>query len=137
MKPEIPSSHQNPEQIPAQYRPKVELSLVPDSPESGLEKGADRYEQTAELSAVTADIGLAIAIPTPVIDDKTVASSTTTDDSPLIANDDDLIEKEWVDKAKKIVSETKNDPHQREKRVSKLQGDYIKKRFGRELGAAE
>jgi len=31
-------------------------------------------------------------------------------DTPLVAADEDLIEKEWVDKAKKIVEATKDDP---------------------------
>lgn len=61
-----------------------------------------------------------------------------TDDAsgPTIANDDDLIEKEWVDKAKKIITETQNDPYRREKEVSKLQIDYLRKRYGKELGTS-
>lgn len=56
------------------------------------------------------------------------------DDNPIIAADEDLIEKEWVDKAKKIISETKDDPYRREQEVSKLQADYIEKRYGRRIG---
>ena len=59
------------------------------------------------------------------------------DDSvgPTVANDDDLIEKEWVDKAKKIIAETQDDPYRREQEVNKLQIDYLRKRYGKELGA--
>ncbi len=53
--------------------------------------------------------------------------------NPLVAADEDLIEKEWVDKAKKIVSQTKEDPYSQEKEVSKLQADYLKKRYGKEI----
>ncbi len=53
--------------------------------------------------------------------------------TPLIAGDDDLIEKEWVDKAKKIVQQTRSDPYTQEKEVSKLQADYIKKRYGKDI----
>lgn len=56
--------------------------------------------------------------------------------SPLIAGDDDLIEKEWVDKAKKIIQETRSDPYTQEKEVSKLQADYIKKRYGKDVKLA-
>lgn len=56
-----------------------------------------------------------------------------TDDNPLVASDDEVLEKEWVDKAKKIVSQTKDDPYNQEKEVSKLQADYIKKRYGKEI----
>src|SRR5688572_4414625 len=51
--------------------------------------------------------------------------------APLIADDVDVIEKEWVDKAKKIVSSTKEDPHVQEKEVSKLQADYLMKRYNK------
>lgn len=52
---------------------------------------------------------------------------------PVIADDVDVIEKEWVDKAKKIVSATKDDPHEQEKEVSRLQADYLLKRYGKKI----
>lgn len=55
------------------------------------------------------------------------------DNNPLVASDEDLIEKEWVDKAKKIVAQTKDDPYSQEKEVSRLQADYLKKRYGKEI----
>lgn len=67
------------------------------------------------------------AVGTPVV---AVVSDTS---SPQIAADDDLVEKEWVDKAKKIVAQTRSDPYSQEKEVSKLQADYLKKRYGKEL----
>lgn len=54
-------------------------------------------------------------------------------DSPAVAADDEVIEKEWVDKAKRIVIETKDNPYQQEKEVSKLQADYLKKRYGKDV----
>ncbi len=65
------------------------------------------------------------------------ASGASATDAPLVANDDDLIEKEWVDKAKKIITETRDDPHRREREVGKLQVDYLKKRYGKDLGASD
>ncbi|MFZ2544479.1 MAG: hypothetical protein WAW80_00695 [Candidatus Saccharimonadales bacterium] len=56
---------------------------------------------------------------------------------PTVANDDDLIEKEWVDQAKKIIAETQNDPYMREQAVNKLQIDYLRKRYGKELGVSD
>ena len=44
-----------------------------------------------------------------------------------------MIEKEWVEKAKKIVSSSKSDPHQLEKEVSKLQADYLMKRYNKQI----
>jgi hypothetical protein len=56
---------------------------------------------------------------------------------PATAADDDLIEKEWVDKAKKIIADTADDPHRREEAISQLQRDYLRKRYGKELGVAD
>lgn len=72
-------------------------------------------------------------VPSTVTDDGKSQQSSMQDGSPAAAGDDDLIEKEWVDKAKKIVTDTKNDPYQQEKEVSKLQADYLKKRWGKEI----
>ncbi len=64
----------------------------------------------------------------------TVTATLTSDDNPLLASDEDLIEKEWVDKTKKIILETKDDPFKREQEIAKLHIDYIKKRYGRTIG---
>ncbi|NCU30227.1 hypothetical protein EOL73_01220 [Candidatus Saccharibacteria bacterium] len=75
----------------------------------------------------------------PVLDTSLVVQPTTSgtqDDNtsmtPSVAADVDLIEKEWVDRAKLIVSETRHDPHEQEVEVGKLQADYLRKRYGRE-----
>jgi hypothetical protein len=76
------------------------------------------------------------SLPTPVLSQPAgvTPAVASDDDVPLLAADDDLIEKEWVDKAKKILAETRDDPHRREQEVSKLQIEYIRKRYGREIG---
>ena len=137
MKPEIPSPHLSPEQPSISYNPGIERAPKSVSPEIGVEIGAERYEQKAETNAAISDVGLSTILPTPVVDDIVVADNTTIGDTPAVANDDDLIEKEWVDKAKKIVAETKDNPHQRDKSVNKLKVVYLEKRYGRELGVAK
>lgn len=85
----------------------------------------------------------AAILPPPVVSNPVVSvprvdeGGSVVNDTPLIANDDDLIEKEWVEKAKRIISETKEDPYRREVEVSKLQADYLRKRYGKELGASQ
>lgn len=67
-------------------------------------------------------------------------SSTTTQTSngaPQIADDTDLIEKEWVLKAKEIVEHTKHDPYQQNKGVERLKADYMQKRYNREIKLTE
>lgn len=138
MKPELSSSNITSEKLPSNIMPDVEKMPVLGSPEKALEKGTEVYERNSDLNAIRADVGLSTVIPMPVINDATTNDGgMVMTDNPIVANDDDLIEKEWVDKAKKIVADTQDDPHKRKHEVGKLQVDYLKKRFGRELGVAE
>ena len=56
------------------------------------------------------------------------------DDTPLVAADEDLIEREWVDKVKKIIALTKDNPYERNRVIAQLQADYLKKRYNKTLG---
>jgi hypothetical protein len=51
----------------------------------------------------------------------------------LIADDADLIEKEWVSKAKAIVEQTKHDPYQQNQAMTKVKAEYLKKRYNKDL----
>lgn len=73
-------------------------------------------------------------LPPPVVDNTTQILPVVDPTSPSVAADDDLIEKEWVDRAKQIIASTKDDPYRREQEVKKLQLDYVRKRYGREIG---
>ena len=137
MKPEAMSSVPNQERIQAQPSLNVEHNSSAKNFESNVESGIEKNDKASEISAIAADVSFTTILPTPVSDTNSVVDDTTTTNAPLVAADDDLIEKEWVDRAKKIIAETQNNPHKREDEVSKLQVDYIKKRFGRELGTAE
>lgn len=53
--------------------------------------------------------------------------------SALIADDADLIEKEWVLKAKAIVAQTAHDPNSQTKEVVKIKAEYLKKRYNKQL----
>jgi len=126
--PELPPSNttQNGERIP-----------VLPTPESGVDRGLERVEQHAEASAAAADAayrGVPLPPPLPAPAAPVVQPG---DDNPAVAADEDVIEKEWVDKAKKILSETKDDPYKRTERVNELQKDYLRKRYSKELGASE
>ena len=58
------------------------------------------------------------------------SSKHPANNNPLVADDVDVMEKEWVDRTKKILHETQDDPHQKEHEISHLQADYLEKRFG-------
>jgi len=108
-------------------------------PESGLRAAP---EQMGELSGAA---GLVPIQNPPLVDPiqpVTVPTPTTplppvAQDDSLTADDVDVIEKEWVNKAKRIVSATKDDPHNQEKEVSKLQADYLMKRYNKKVKLSE
>lgn len=52
---------------------------------------------------------------------------------PEEASDNDLIEKEWVEKAKEIIEHTRDDPYEQQRALSATKADYMKKRFNRDL----
>lgn len=86
--------------------------------------------QEAQVNAVGyTDSALPNTLPEPVVP---LASNTlvASASNPVVAADDEVIEKEWVSRAKHIVAATKDNPVERDDEVSKLKIDYRKKRFG-------
>lgn len=55
--------------------------------------------------------------------------------SPATAEDSDLIEKEWIEKAKSIVEKTRKDPFLQSQGLNQLKAEYLQKRYGKNLGA--
>lgn len=64
-------------------------------------------------------------------------AASTTSDTPAIADDADLIEKEWVLKAKQIVERTKEDPYDQNKQLNVFKADYMKKRYNKTIKLSE
>ena len=60
-----------------------------------------------------------------------------TSGSPAMADDTDLIEKEWVEKAKEIVARTRHDPYLQNKEVELMKADYMRKRYNKEVKITE
>ena len=78
-----------------------------------------------------------VAPTAPVTSDNSTLPAADDSGTPLIAADEDLIEKEWVDKLKSIISLTKDDPYERAKVIAQLQADYLRKRYNRTLGQVD
>src|SRR5687768_11554809 len=112
------------------YQPQERIERFLPSSETSIERQGDTHRDVIKATPPSQILSPPL-LPAPVQDDISVQ---VIDDSPLTASDDDLIEKEWVDKAKQIVASTKDDPHLREQEVAKLQADYLRKRYGKELG---
>jgi len=138
MEPKLPAPNFQPEQPPVAYGHTEQIPTA--APEVAAEKNSEQLERHAEMTQG----GATPVLPPPVVgavpqppQPATPAAPTSVNDTPLVAADEDLIEKEWVDKAKKIVEETKDDPYRREQEVGKLQADYLRKRYGKELGTSQ
>ena len=117
---------------------------IPSLPpiETGLERGQERHEQAAEAGARASDAAAPatpapVAVPVAPVQPDPSATPVSSSTTPLVAADEDLIEKEWVDKAKEIIEQTKDDPHARTVKVNELQRDYLQKRYGKVIGASE
>ena len=67
-------------------------------------------EHSPSVVPLPVPIPTSIPLPSP-IPTQPQPSATPVDDNPALAGDDDVIEKEWVDKAKQIIAETKDDPY--------------------------
>lgn len=114
-----------------------EYQNSPEVSSDGVRNGAEQAS-----SAVERDTAKAYAEPSSIFNpvnpiNNNQSNTQTADDaqfsSPTIAKDDDLIEPEWVQSAKKIIDNTKGSPYDREEQASKLQIEYLKKRYGKDL----
>ncbi len=56
---------------------------------------------------------------------------------PAEAQDTDLIEKEWVERAKQIVDHTREDPYEQLRALSHMKADYLKKRYNKDIKIAD
>lgn len=144
MEPQLPTPHFGPESAP--QLPKRNGETFSGAPRAEQTQEAP-VEQGFESREVHRDgpqgdpVGAQAAFtppPLPVIDPAQVqsgkpAQQTVVSDAPAAAADEDLIEKEWVEKAKRVVAETRNDPHAQEDAISRLQADYLQKRYGRTI----
>lgn len=134
MNPELNAPQPNFEQAP----PQTGVEIAPQQPELIGERSHEQEPGTRQADTRVAPPPLPAPLPpAPVV--VPLPQQPVADDSvgPTLAADDDLIEKEWVDKAKKIILDTKDDPFRREQEVAKLQADYLRKRYGKELGVTD
>lgn len=138
------------------YQPSHEL---PPPSQEGFKKsapeGGPEHPMQAEVASKKAEQYPTVNSQTPVIPAMPVGTapkdppSLTTapgsvpvtripiSDGPTVANDSDLIEKEWVNKAKFIVESTRIDPHRQNKELNKFKADYIRKRYNKQLKVSE
>lgn len=91
-------------------------------------------EQALQIDVPT-HVGQPVAAP--VLQHAPIAPIAPVTGIPVSADDVDLIEKEWVEKAKEIVDRTQGDPYAQSKQLSQMKAEYIKKRYNRDLKVSE
>ncbi len=143
-------SDQDPEKLPAMDLPlpidpkKQDKGLVSDTDALVIKQGTERNPELLPSQGGPAEPAVALALPSaqPVAGaapsnatKSPVPPALDSSGLPQIADDTDLIEKEWVEKAKQIVAKTKDDPKRQSEELDKMKTGYIKKRFNRELPA--
>lgn len=106
------------------------------APEAGSSRSAEQAPSPAEKK--TAAAGPAPAVPMPPMTDpggatQSDVSSTSQQATAPLLDDTDLIEKEWVDKAKQIVERTRDDPHRQSEELTEVKADYMKKRYNKTI----
>jgi hypothetical protein len=73
------------------------------------------------------------SVPRSQIPQNSAVSTTTQLASPAIADDGDLIEKAWVDKAKAIVERNRDDPHKQSDELTVVKADYLQQRYNKTI----
>lgn len=123
--PELPNMPSD-EEATSSYAQEKEYQNI----ETGVSKSSP-VGTPGDQSAKQAVLGSAISQQGGVQDDDISASL------PQVADDLDLIEKEWVEKAKHIVAMTVGDPYQQNKQLGKVKANYIKKRYNKVIKLSE
>lgn len=134
--PETQPTYQLPEQAPRQRAPEQESAERREEEQQGAERQAERQPERTTLDQQVKMPQVATDDDSPVddsTDDAVVRQSASS--MPDVADDVDVIEKAWVDKAKQVIKDTKDDPHAQEQEFEKLQIEYHKKRYGRDIKA--
>ena len=119
-------------ELPTPIRPE---SAPADSGE--VQPTAEATPTVPTSPSAVAQTTAVIAPPAPQPTTPAAPVATATLGSPAIADDADLIEKEWVQKAKQIVEHTKNDPYIQGQQMNRLKSDYMKKRYNKDVKLEE
>jgi hypothetical protein len=118
------------EQAPANSGPETQPGINP-------EQGPAAAPERAPSPAQPAGPAMAIPLPTPQIPapvaSQTDVPVTTQAAGPVMADDGDLIEKEWVNKAKHIVEHTRDDPYKQSEELTVVKADYMQKRYNKTI----
>src|SRR5258707_2802082 len=124
----LPSSQSGIEVSKHAEKPVYKDGHIESRPVTSNEKRS--FAEPSELQPSHDSTQPILPAPIQITDDSSVHTKAVHDSAmPILAKDEDVISKDWVDKAKKIVNQTKEDPYYQVEEISKLQSDYVTKRY--------
>ena len=114
--------------------------VVTGAPEAGLLKN-ERPSIPAEKMPAAGQSVPSFSMPTPVqmptTGQQSVVGVTSQDVVQSVSDDDDLIEKDWVNKAKAIVERTRDDPYKQSEELTVFKADYMKRRYDKTIKVSQ
>jgi hypothetical protein len=118
----------------AEYQPEIgEAMPVANMAETPAAIAAEKPGSPAPLNPVTTNpSSVSLSDITDMMGVMGTAAVSGTS-MPAMADDTDLIEKEWVEKAKEIVAKTTHDPYVQNQEMNKVKAEYLKKRYNKDL----
>lgn len=130
--PDIPDSFKAPEQNAVPEKSQAVTGVETVSKQTELPQNSPPGDPHIVPVTQQAPAQTSTSIPT-----SQTATLSGLNDQDLAADDIDLIEKEWVNRAKGIIAQTSHDPHQQNKEINKIKADYIKKRYNKDIKISE
>ncbi|MEI7632057.1 MAG: hypothetical protein WCJ60_01895 [bacterium] len=115
--------------------PRPNQDVVQPPPESSSESmpSSEPIASPPPVASPVVSAQTASSIQSIVGNTASAVDPAVTHSSDISAADVDLIEKEWVQKAKAIVEHTIGDPFTQNKEINKIKADYIKKRYNKDI----
>jgi hypothetical protein len=124
---EIPKSSEHLER--SEFNPDKDPSLSVEASREVLPAPSFGTNDPAALTNIPSDQQTAQPV---------VTSGQPTTATPVVVADDvDVMEKEWVERAKKVIAMTSHDPYTESKEIAKLKASYMKQRFKKDIPLAE
>lgn len=131
-------------EIPAEAeragQPSVEAVPVKSVVESQANPEASRPTESVHLNPepISAQVA-SVSVPAQQVMPAASADLTvqTPEMASATADDVDLIEKTWIERAKSIIAKTKDDPYLQKSEISKVKAEYIEKRYNKKIKLAD
>ncbi len=128
---ELPPLHRPDQAGPSAFEAQIPAGMNEERSSQAIEQGVTQAANPMSATQATPQV----PIPTAMMPQIQGTGSAT--GMPQIADDTDLIEKEWIIKAKEIVARTRHDPYQQNKEVEQMKADYMKKRYNKDIKLTE